>query len=432
MTANGRPEMDAHDVTRAVVIAQVLFTAGNVLTSGGFLYYFVNSLGPSAWMYSLLMITPEMSETASLWTRTVIARLGSRKKTWLIFLLLARFFALGVPAMAFDTLRPDDTEKAFWIIVISLAFSHLSRSIAYVSYLSWISDVVPREIWGRFFALRRIANLVVMISVPVAASLLRADWKTWMDHDAVRWAYVAVFVLGNLLMLLSAIPLWRVPDIPVLWSEQSPRLASALAHVRATRPLRLVVLSSMWLAFSQGLTQTPFFYYSVRVLNIPLSTYFVLSGLMYALQIPLSSFGGWLSERYGDKWPLIIGLLSVSMSMGFWLQATPEEPDWLYGAYAMWGLFGVVNICQRNLLLRVSPPSDNFVPIALYRQVSGLLAGLAGLLGGLALDALLEHSGWNSPIPAYQLIFLLSWIGRATAATWLIPVREPSDHGEAA
>ena len=111
--------------------------------------------------------------------------------------------------------------------------------------------------------------------------------------------------------------------------------------------------------------------------------------------------------------------------MGFWMMASPEEPNWLYAAYAMWGLFGVVNICQRNLLLRVSPPSDNTVPIALLRQVSGLLAGGAGLLGGLAIDTMTGSRFGMSLIAACHVIFVLSWLGRATAAFWLLPVKVP-------
>ena len=286
-----RETIDPLDVTRAVVVAHVLFTAGNVLSTGGFLYFFVNALGPSGTLLTLLMITPEMSETAALFARPVIAWMGSRKKTWLVFTILARVAALGIPLMAFDQFRSND-QIAIWIIIAALALSHVCRAIAYVSYISWISDVVPKENWGQFFALRRIANLVTMLSVPVGASMLRDDWRGWTDNDAVQMAYVSVFLIGGALILLSAIPLLRVPDVPVQWTQRSPRLLDVLANVWTSKPLRFVVLSSFWLAFFQGLTQSLFFLYAVRALGISLSVYFLLPAVMNLVQLPLSGLGG--------------------------------------------------------------------------------------------------------------------------------------------
>jgi hypothetical protein len=51
---------------------------------------------------------------------------------------------------------------------------------------------------------------------------------------------------------------------------------------------------------------------------------------------------------------------------------------------------------------------------------------LAGLLGGAALDRLLHKQSWLLTVwgvQPYQLLFGISWLGRLTAALWLIPIR---------
>lgn len=87
-------------VTRAVVISQLLFSSGNVLTTGGFLYYYANAFNPTALQFSLLLILPELAETSGLLARPIAKWVGGRKRTWLTCLLCGRLFALGVPLMA--------------------------------------------------------------------------------------------------------------------------------------------------------------------------------------------------------------------------------------------------------------------------------------------------------------------------------------------
>ena len=285
---------------------------------------------------------------------------------------------------------------------------------------------MPQECYGRFFGLRRVANLVVMVFLPCVASLLRGDWSNWQSDESVRWAYIVVFLSGGLLLLLTVIPLLRVPEVPVRWNRAEQGSSfwdwEMLTPIWSNRSLRFVLISSCWLAVAQGLTQTAFYQYQTQVLHLKLETYFLLSGLMYLLQIPFSWLGGAVSDRFGDKGPLLVTLPLVSCAMLFWLLATPDHPEWMIGAYAVWGLFGLINVTEWNILLRVSPKSDNALPLAFSRSSGGLLTALSGLAGGILLDLLLRRFPL-SPLFAYQVLFVTSWVLRCTAAFWLAPVQ---------
>ena len=166
-----------------------------------------------------------------------------------------------------------------------------------------------------------------------------------------------------------------------------------------------------------------------------MTTYYALSSLMLVLQIPLTIWAGRLSDRYGDRRPLIASTLAVSLALLFWLAATPATWWLLFPAYAIWGLFGVVNLCGQNLALRLAPPSDNTLHLAMFRQVGGLLAGLAGLGGGWWLDELLRAAAdparAETALLPYQTLFLVSLIGRATAALWLLPIPQSAATSDA-
>ena len=110
-------------------------------------------------------------------------------------------------------------------------------------------------------------------------------------------------------------------------------------------------------------------------------------------------------------------MLVVSFAMFFWILAGPSTWWVLVFAYLLWGGFGLMNVCGPSLCLKLSPVSDNTGQFALYDQVSGLIAGLAGLLGGFCLDWLGQENGlleetWLTP---FSLLFLISWLGRITA-----------------
>ena len=64
-------------IARCVVASQLLFSAGNVLTTGGFLYYYANAaFTTTAFQFAILLVLPELAETAGLFARPLILRIG--------------------------------------------------------------------------------------------------------------------------------------------------------------------------------------------------------------------------------------------------------------------------------------------------------------------------------------------------------------------
>jgi MFS family permease len=414
-------------VTRAVVINQALWTAGYSLTTGGFLTYFGYELGASGILIGLLLVIPETVGIAGLLSRWIIHYVGNRKAVWLGCALIARFSTLGIPLLAFPNLRPAGINP-LWSMAGLLAVAQTAQAISYMAYLSWLSDLVPEQNWGRFFAKRNIARVCLLLVVPVAGGYLRDYWRANVTDDLALLAYVAAFGVGTSLQLASLWPLMKLPNVAVRSAAYDVPNLRLIGTAFCDRSFRRLLVHSWWLAFAQGLTQVAFFKYRIGPLGISLTTYYVLANVMLLVNMPLSVAAGWLADRFGNKWLLFWGAVGVSFAMPFWFLAAPGRWQWLFGAYFMWGGFAVVNISGRNLMLKLSPRSDNTAHIALLRQVGGLLAGASGLLGGFWIDSLLDSKfqmnwlGWN--IGGFQLIFLVSFVGRFTAALWVLPIQE--------
>ena len=203
---------------------------------------------------------------------------------------------------------------------------------------------------------------------------------------------------------------------PSLWSSIVPQLKLAFSD-----PVFRRFLFGCWqLSFFQGLTQTAQYQFSANVLKVSQLDYYGMLSVMLLLQIPLAAIGGWLVDRGHDRKVLVGGLLVLSTAMGCWGMATWYGSAWLMAAYVVWGLFGMVNVAQPSLGLKLAPRSDNAVQLSLFRQIGGLLAALAGLLGGLVLDHYSTEKRLP-PLEVFRWMFLVSGIGRATAALWYFP-----------
>ena len=413
-------------VTRAVIASQMLFSTGHSLTTGGFFTYFIYEFQPTALMLSLLQIAPETSEAFSVWGRWIAIRFGNRKWIWITALTLARVAALCIPVTLLWAGEGPQSGILAAILLLTIVW-YLCQGIAYVNYVSWLSDLVPEVNWGAFFAKRQMAIVAISISVPIAAGLIRQDVLKSLPESDQRWSYAAIFLVGGTLCLGSIGPMLPIPHVP--WQHRNAPSEKPRRRLRFSRHYGLFLMSRWWLAFFQGLTQAALFKFSVDFLNVDLVRYYTLSAVMLLLQFPCAWIGGRLSDQSRDRPAFALGILATGLGLGFLFLADREHWWWIFGTYAFWGGFGLVNVCGNNLCLKLSPSGDNAAHIGLYRQVSGLFAGASGMLGGWWLDRMLSAGAEGFPLTPYYVLFAISMGGRLTAPLWLLGVAQPISQG---
>jgi len=418
-------------IIRRVMLSQLLFMAGNSLTVGGIFNYFVSQFHPSSFLLAAAMIAPETSQSLSVLARQISLRFPNRKRNWIVCLCVGRVFGMLLPLALLWPARDEQMFEPLLVILLCTCGWYVFQGISYVNYISWLSDLVPEVHWGKLFSRRQIAGLSVSLGMPIVMLMLRRHFLKGLPPEAERWSYSLLLIGGGLITLTSIVPLLRFQDRPEpsqARREQMERGAAVIKRrLTLSRSFRFLLASRWWLAFFQGLTQAVIFKYSAGTLKISVETYTVLSGLMILLQMPLAFAGGKLSDAFQERRGMFWSMVFVSFAMLFWVMAKPETWYLAGCAYLLWGGFGMLNVCSQSLCLKLAPDSDNQGHLALYDQVSGLIAGLAGLLGGLWLDRLLASAEFLQPLhlTPFALIFLVSWAGRMTAALWLLPVKQP-------
>ena len=102
-------------------------------------------------------------------------------------------------------------------------------------------------------------------------------------------------------------------------------------------------------------------------------------------------------------------------------------------AYVVWGMgWAGVNLGTQNLMLKLAPQDNNVGYIAAAQGLGGVFLAGSILLGGWWLD-LMTGSGFSFTLGpwhlnAYHIFFLMSFVGRGSAALWVFSIREPGAH----
>ncbi len=104
------------DLTRRTGVNALLWSAGNLLTTGGFLAYFVREYRPPGMVLAALLVVPETAAILGLATPWFVARAGDRRRVWWIGQIVARVLMLCVP-VACATLGPRSPAVAGWVAV---------------------------------------------------------------------------------------------------------------------------------------------------------------------------------------------------------------------------------------------------------------------------------------------------------------------------
>ena len=406
---------------RAIWWNTILWTAGHSLTSGAFLSYFAVDLGASALLLGLLAAAPELVGSSGLAASTVHAWIGSRRRAWMGVTLVARVVTLCVPFVGAPWWEAWGFSRA-WLLLLVVIVSQLCQGIATTLYFGWLSELTSAAHWGRLFARRNVAALLVSMTVPLCGAALRDRGKAWLTAEDLWWAYAVVFTAGGVLLLASIMPMLTVRD-PAPRTMGEERRSSVWALLREPA-VRWTLAHSWLLALANGLTQAAFFKYQITVVGLSLWGYFLLADVMLGVQLLTSLWAGRCQSLAEHRRALFWGSLVASAALPFWALAGHGPWWWLVGAFVCWGAFGAVNVAGPNVMFSVTPREEAVTAVALFRQVAGTLAGLSGILGGWCLDVGLKLSP-GAPAEVlwpYWTLFFVSGCGRVFAALLVLGI----------
>lgn len=410
---------------RAIRLAYVnaaLWAIGNGLVSSTLIVYLVLGRGAGNFQASWVFAAPFLAGLLRLVVPAILARLR-RRKAFCLASYAASAAVLGlVPLAVVRDFLPRDASTPTTIVVAWCVY-HLLEYAGTITLWSWLGDLVPRPIRGRFCGYRErwlVNGRIAGLAASVALAWL---WNHWQP-EAPSWRPLAFSAAcGAVFMLLAVAPLAGMPGVEYLPSAAPRTPWRAVARAMFARPYRQLVLFSSCFSPVNGITAAAQGTFPWRGLGVSYPAVQGLLAMMRLGQTALAPTAGRACDRFGCRPVMIVSQLAVATGPLFLLAAAREHWWWIVGAYVAWIAYAGMNVGIDTLKLKLAP-ADNTLPyLTVYYALSDLSYGAATIAGGWLFDRLQDRG--VAILEIYIGYFVVGWLGRTLVAALLMPLEEP-------
>ena len=375
---------------RTVTVAWMYGVVWLACVSGAQMQIFPRMLGFNDFDFGLMNAIPFAATFSQLFAAVVIERTGLRKYQFMDCAAAHRILWLAIAAI--PLIFPVPSVWAVAAMLIVLGISWFMESLARPAWLTWMGDLIPRRIRGRYFANRDRLTQAIMIAVVIGIGILldavTIPGAPKEDPHVQRALLATLCILFGVATVFGTIDILlfrRIREVVPRHAQRRPPLPESwlgIFHHLLVEPLqdrvfRHYVGFSATVTFSVTLT-TSYFWLNVKenllFSNLASNCLFLVFGPLAAIAVAR----GWgrLIDRWGRRPALIIGTIGTALCIVPWLFITRYQtaPKWFVDA--------LNHLCA---LAGAAFGQAHWRPIADSASVMAyLLASAACILGGAA------------------------------------------------
>lgn len=399
------------------------------LCGGIFLVGFaLNVLGATALQVGILAALPVSANMAQVIGSILVERYGHRRILCIISVTAARLFwlpILGLPFLVFG----DAADPRIWILVALVGMSCLLGSVAGVAWLGWMSDLIPGDIRGRFFARRNIVCAAAGMVVVLAGGAFLNFWEGLRGRED-PFGYLILFSVGLVLGLISSWYLSRVYDPK---AGPPPPGVNGLTWAALLSPFRdgtfraLIIYVGLFMFVTQ--MAGPFYaVYMIENLGVDFGTITWLITFATLASLFMLRIWGPIADEMGNKPILIVAGFAHALIPLIWVVA--QEGVYYHAlvlAHIASGMFyAALLLAQVNALIKLSPEQGRSFYIAAFNTSLGLAVAVAPIIGGIFLSATegLQVQAGRWTLTNLHILFLLSGAAQILVLGTLFALRE--------
>jgi Na+/melibiose symporter-like transporter len=304
-----------------------------------------------------------------------------------------------------------------WFFVSSV----FNASLA-VAWNSWMHDLVPPRMRGRYFGQRnRYCQGATLVFV------LLTGWVLSLGGYSVR---IFQIVIGTacLFRAISLYFFWRMPGTRPAAPQPAVAalpFAEQVRHVSRAHSLLLFIgFGAIW-SFATNCFGPFYYVFMYEELGF--------TGTQVGILATLTALGGMLSlpvwgqllDRYGNKAVMAVALGLWQLQNFFWCILTPANSSLLYLMWLVGGSWSAGFVLgQLTILLKLIPPEAKNLAIGLNLAFISMVAAVSPIIGGQVLAWAIAQG--HAPLSVYHAAFLLQPVMCLLGCLLLVKLREPA------
>lgn len=354
--------------TKKYATAEVVFFNGFLVGMQGFvmmslaIYFNVSSF-----LISIISVLPTAGYFLQIFTKKINLLLGGRKKTLVMSVTISRLAVCTLPIAILFDLKNQNTY--FFIMFIYSLFTPFVNNV----WTATMVEIIEKKERGRYFGIR---NLFSSLSVV---------------FYTLFYGYILSFSDRKLAMLILTISMSisAIIETVILYLHYIPELGENIQKVSIKVALKnknfviYLKFAAVWLftwEFLKPMTE----YYRIKILNVDIMFISQMGVLTAVLSSGLYVLYGKLSDKYGNKLMLRMGIFFTTYYVLIYFSTIAENKVSMLFTAALVDAVGftAITLSLLNLMMEISEePADAYV--GAYSLVCGIVAIIAGVFGGI-------------------------------------------------
>lgn len=435
MDITGQPEdreqaeVGRREVLRRILVAWLFGAAWQSVTTGAVLTRYAKSLHVTEFGFGVLAAIPFLAAFAQLPASFLIERYGHRKRVFLTANLIHRTLWLVIALIPWLVSGPHGAVGLVTLMLVSAVTNHVTAPAWY----SWLIDLVPHRIRGRYLSRRTQAGQIVSLVLTVAVGML-LDWAEGVSGVALSRILSVLLALAALAGVIDILFFVGVADTGTRVHNKQYGFRDLFVVPLQNRSFRHYLGFTTAMTFSIGYIGQFSWLYMFDVVhasnmqaNMMMITYPTLVAL---LAVP---FWGRMIDRLGRKPVALIATACVIHGGAIWVlvregSLLPAYWGVLLAAFAWPG----VDLASYNILLGLvrarRGAGRNTAYVALNSVMVATAGAASGLCGGLLASHLKDWQGviLGVTITYHGILFLMSAVFRMLALYCLRGIEDPN------
>ena len=384
------------------------------LTGGMFLTAFALFLGVNSFQMGILAAIPSILAGVGFFSAYVANTLGKRKSLCVITSGLGRgLFIIFVIALS---LKLKISLNIFFIIIFLFNFF---LSFGGNLWMSWMSDLVPKDARGRYFGIRNTLISGIGMVVNYAGGIV-------LDKITQHTAFVTIFSVSILCSTIAATILSTQPE-PAFERRHISIKKIFLTPLKDNDFLALIKFVSFWYLLA-GIAAPFWVVHMIKNLKMSYSIIAIYSIIAGIASLVFQILWGKMIDRAKSKPILTLNFVGIIFLPIVWLFAKPSFilPIWIDAFFS--GLFwSGINLSLFNILLSLTEDKEvKESYFAVFSTITGICGFLSSLLGGLIAQSLsnLRFEFLGQIFVNFHMLFIGTSLFRLVSLVLLRKVRE--------